>query len=202
MPRSRVLPGAWRGALLVVLLTLGLVGCARTLEAAPAPPAEIRANWPGCAATGAFDDPDQYTGPPGAGSIPDGFVPAAAVLCDRGERTAADGAVLRVGLERRASDITPLLSYLARPSEVSSRPDDLVCPAMAVTPLWLFLTDADGHWVTPTVPTDACGFPLGTFGQPGPALPELRYRDTVVRELGVQESAEARRSGCAMGGSC
>lgn len=200
MPRSPALPGRWRGLLLVALLVAaaGLGGCARTLTAAPAAPAEVHSSWPGCDAVGAFDDPYQSAGPPDPGSIPEGFVPTQAVLCGRGERTSAAGAVLQVGLERRAGDIAPLLSYLARPSEVSSRPDDLVCPAMAVTPAWLFLTDADGRWVTPAIPTDACGFPFGTFTPSGPALPELRYRDTVVRQLRVHESAEARRSGCSM----
>lgn len=202
MPRFPALPGRWRGLPLVALLVAaaGLAGCARTLEAAPAAPAEIHSSWPGCDAVGAFDDPHQSAGPPDPGSIPDGFAPTRAVLCGRGERTSADGAVLQVGLERRAGDLAPLLTYLARPSEVSSRPDDLVCPAMAVTPAWLFLTDADGRWVTPAIPTDACGFPFGTFAESGPALPELRYRDTVVRRLGVQESADARRSGCGMQG--
>lgn len=198
MPRSPVLPyPRWRVLLIVAVLgaaTAG-AGCARTLKAAPA---EIHSSWPGCDATGAFDDPDQLAGPPKPGSIPEDFVPTGAVLCDRGERTSADGAVLQVGLERRAGDIESLLTYLARPSERSSRPDDLVCPAMAVTPAWLFLTDAGGRWVTPAVPTDACGFPFGTFAESGPAFPQLRYRDTVVRRTRVQESAEARKSGCSM----
>lgn len=200
MPRSPVLPYRRWGVPIVAVLAAATVvaGCARTLEAAPATPAEIHSNWPGCDATGAFENPDQLAGPPDPGSIPADFVPAGAVLCGRGERTSLDGAVLQVGVERRADDIEPLLTYLARPSEQSSQPDDLVCPAMAVTPAWLFLTDAGGRWVTPAVPTDVCGFPFGTFAESGPAFPQLQYRDTVVRRIRVQESAEARKSGCSM----
>lgn len=196
---SALVPAALTRPVLLALLALaalGLGGCARTLEAAPAAPAAIHATWPGCPALGAFDDPQRNAGPPGAGALPDGFVPREAVVCTVGERSTPEGALVQVGLERRATDLGSLLGYLARPSEVSSRPDELVCPAMAVLPVWLFLADAEGRWVTPALPTDACGFPLGTFGGTASGLDQLRYRDTVVQRLRLLEAPEARAAGC------
>ena len=200
MPRTRPVPGGgWRAALVAAALgAAGLSGCARTSEAVPAAPAEVRPSWPGCAATGAFgDEQTRWAGPEGPGALPADFTPVEALVCATDQRTREDGAVVRVGLERRADDIAPLLAYLARPREVSDRRDELVCPALAVEPVWLFLLDAAGRWVTPRVPTDPCGLPLDTFSEAGPAYRQLDFGAPVVTELRVEESAEARRSGCA-----
>ncbi|HEY5821338.1 MAG TPA: hypothetical protein VIT20_05150 [Propionibacteriaceae bacterium] len=176
----------------------GLGGCSSTVEAAPTRPAEMQQPWPGCEATGAFQETDSFAGPPGQGSIPNAFQATTAVLCQTDDRTNADDELVLVGLERRATDITSLLTYLAQPSRVSTRPDDLVCQTMAVSLPWLFLLDAQGRWVTPALPTDECNFPLGTFDADGPTYGRLAYHDAVVTQLRVTESAEARAAGCAM----
>ena len=191
MPRSTLVPVRRRRAVLatttlaaaVLAAAGGLAGCARTLDAAAPPtPAEVHPRWPGCAATGAFDD-DRHDsgGRPGRGSVPDGFRPVAAVVCALDRRTDGGGEVVRSERELRADDIAALLTYLARPSQVSSDPQDLVCPAMGVTPLWLFLVDAHGRWITPAAPTDPCGFALDTFREPGPAYEQLDFHVVVAR---------------------
>ena len=198
MPRRTPAPGRGRRAVLLATLgVLALTACARPVDATPAAPADVHPRWSGCAATGAFGDQEaRWAGPAGRGPVPDDFAPAVAVLCDTESRTRADGARVRVGVERRAAEIGALLTYLAQPSKLAEHPEEQVCPAMAVEPAWLFLLDAAGRWVTPSVPTDACGFPLGTFGDARPAYAALDYRDGPVQELQVEESAEARRSGC------
>jgi hypothetical protein len=160
---------------------LALVGCTIPGAAAPPPPpAQVGATWPGCRSVGAFPDPYAGDGPPGVGGIPDGFLPQRAVLCERGERANARGETVSVELERTATAIAPLLTYLARPSE---RPTEGACPAIAVLPPWLFLLDETGRYVAPAIPRDACGLPLG-WQSPESAWSALSYTDRVVREGG------------------
>jgi hypothetical protein len=88
-----------------------------------------------------------------------------------------------VDLERRATSIEPLLTYLARPSLQARDPQKLVCPAMGWTAPWLFLSDHAGRWITPRLPTDPCGYPLDTFKDPvRPTYLDLHYRDVVVHQ--------------------
>lgn len=170
---------------LLLLATLGLAGCSGVEDAPAAPPATIHPAWPGCDPLGAFQDPFASANPFETGGVPAGFVPVAVTLCE--VRDAAtpggtgDAAVSDV--ERRATAIAPLLTYLARPSRQSTNPDKLACQAMGWQPPWLFLVDADERWIAPRLPTDACGFPLGLFAEQSQQLPydTLPYTDRVIR---------------------
>ena len=167
-------------AAVAALLAPVMTGCAIPSAAAPPPPASVGASWPGCWRVGAFPDPYAGDGPPDVGGVPEGFVPRLAVLCERGERPDVRGDTVSVALERTATDIGPLLTYLARPSE---RPTDGACPAIAVLPPWLFLLDETGRYMSPALPRDACGLPLG-WQSPESAWSALPYTDRVVREGG------------------
>ena len=85
-------------------------------------------------------------------------------------------------LERRATAIEPLLSYLAQPSRRSIRPGGVACPAMAWAPPWLFLLDDSGTWMRAQLPTDPCGFALGLFSDEGLPYERLDYSDRAVGE--------------------
>lgn len=166
-------------------------GCAGTpavpaAPVSPAPPAVVHQKWPGCAALGAFRQRMADNPTPGAGSIPPGFVPTAAISCQSGERRQAGGDTLQVNLERRATAIGPLIYYLSQPSRLPSYPEQQACPAMGWLRPWLFLTDRAGRWTTPALPTDACGYPLGFFTARGPAYRSLRFHDTVIKAAGTQ----------------
>lgn len=172
----------WVAVPLLLGATVGAAGCSRLEDAPPASPATIHPAWPGCDPLGAFQEP-QPTNPFETGAIPADFAPAAVVLCVIQDRSAADGADEQiVEVERRATAIAPLVTYLALPSRRSTDPD-LSCPAMAWRRPWLFLIDADGRWVTPQLPTDACGFPVGLVDGDNRPLPydSLPYTDRVIR---------------------
>lgn len=192
------MPGAGRGraaAAALVVLALSPACSAVAGPSAPRTPAPVQQGWPGCVAVGAFEEDARGEGPHGVGGVPEGFAPTTAVICTGSERTDAAGNTVGVGLERTATDVGPLLTYLAQPDE---RAGEGACPAIGFLPPWLFLLDGDGRYVAPVIPRDACGLPIGWSGRPVP-WESLRYRDRVVRQGPVVESAEARQSGCAMG---
>jgi len=168
----------WGAVALLVVLT----GCSGETDAPAPPPAAVHEHWAGCDTTSAFRDAWGPNQTPGVGGIPNAFIPVTAVLCFVGERPGkkAGAAPVAVDLERRATEIQPLLTYLARPSRMSHDPE-LACQAMAWSPPWLFLLDADGRWVHPQVPTDPCGFALDQFTERELPWLSLPYTDTVVR---------------------
>ena len=147
------------GAVLLLSACGGAWSQQPTLEMDPPPPAEIHAAWPSCRELGAFSSREAEQPDFGRGSIPDDFSATSAVRCVFGEteRTSGDG------LERRATEpdeLAALERYLSRPSETVAFPGRQACNAMGWYPPWLFLVDADGHWIRPQIPTDVCGFPL------------------------------------------
>ncbi|MGI3786309.1 MAG: hypothetical protein ACRYG2_36660 [Janthinobacterium lividum] len=177
------------GAAGAALLVLALVGSCSTAAgpAAPRTPAPVGASWPGCTGVGAFDDPNGRGGPAGPGGVPDGFAARTVVLCEVGERTNARGDTVSVDLERTSTQVGPLLTYLARPSEP---PSAGACTADGWVAPWLFLLDAGGHYVAPAIPVDGCGKPLGWYDdRDRPAWATPAYTDRVVREGEVTETA-------------
>lgn len=86
-----------------------------------------------------------------------------------------------MNVERRATELQPLLDYLARPSQISTRPDTVACPLVGWNRPWLFLVDDTKRWITPQLPTDPCGFALQLFEDPGPPYENLDYTDRVIR---------------------
>ncbi len=183
-------PGRVRTAAAVALV-LALSSACSAL-AAPRTPAPVQASWPGCEALGAFVT-DRGQQPSGQGGVPSGFTPDRVVLCEREVRTTAAGEV-GVELERSATDVGPLLIYLARPSERSSNGP---CTADGWLAPWLFLLDADGRYVAPEIPVDGCGKPFGWYDDRDHlAWQRPAYTDRVVREVPVGENAQARVTGC------
>lgn len=176
----------------VVVLLATCSGCSAavsppTIDAPPPPPAPVRQTWPGCLALGAFDDVAGDKAPDGAGSIPDDFAPTAAIVCELTEPDDPDAGSVWTARERRADTIGDLVEYRNLPSRISTVPDQLVCPAMAVSPSWLFLTDADGRWIYPQLPTDPCGFPLGLFDDTPQPYDRIRFTDTVICTVDMAE---------------
>lgn len=180
-----MLRSAW--TLLLVAVLVVSVGCttgldARTVDAPAAPPAQIHQRWPGCDALGAFVQPQSGLNIAGVGSMPAGYHATAAIYCQTGLRTLPNQTEVQRDLERRATSIEPLLRYLARPSQ-RSRNRQLACAAMGWIPPWLFITDDAGRWIAPRLPTDPCGFPLGTFDDAHPpAYLQLHYSNLVVHQ--------------------
>ena len=173
-----------RTLLVVSLVLLGLAGCSRTVDAPPPAPAVVHPRWTGCDGLGAYRGFEPLNDLPGRGGIPADFTPVAAVLCETAERPgkSAQAAPVTVDLERRATEIAPLLTYLARPSRISTDSEDLVCPAMAWLPPWLFLLDDQGRWLSPQLPTTPCGFPLPESTSNGVASWDaLPYTDKIIR---------------------
>ena len=163
--------GAGRaGTVGAVLLALALGACSAPADdpyvpppLAPRTPAPVSSGWPGCQAVGAFTDPGGGVPPAPWGSVPNGFVPQRAVLCQtttRDDPAGSSAGTRTVRLERTATDLAPLLTYLARPDEP---PVDGACSADAWLPPWLFLVDAQGRYLRPAIPVDGCEKPLGWY---------------------------------------
>ena len=85
-----------------------------------------------------------------------GFVPVAAVICDQPIRTLADGREETSARERRADDVAALVAGLRLPDV--PRTDD-PCFANHISEPPVVLLDAQGRWVSPGSPRDACGQP-------------------------------------------
>lgn len=174
---------AWLGAVLVLVAGCSIGSDAGEVDAPPTPPARIHPRWPGCDVLGAYKQPQLGLNVAGVGSVPAGFTATSALSCQTVLRTLPSHREVQVDLERRAASIEALLSYLGRPSQRARHPQRLVCAAMGWVPPWLFITDDAGRWIAPRLPTDPCGFPLGTFDDAHrPAYLDLHYRDLVVRQ--------------------
>lgn len=171
--------GVGRGrAAAAAALALALAGgCSGLATLPPGPPAPVRDAWPGCVAVGAFVG-DNFTGPPRSevGAVPATFVAQRAVLCDTDVRPDEQGGSVSTDRERTSTQIGPLLTYLARPSE---KPTDGPCLTIAIGRPWLFLLDGTGRHVAPVIPTDACGLPLDWQHDPS-AWEAVPYADRVV----------------------
>jgi hypothetical protein len=153
------------GAVAAALLGTALLGpalAACSPDAAPRAPAPVTSGWPGCRTIGAFADPGGGVPPYPAGAVPAGFVPQRAVLCQTTTRDGTGGS-RTVDLERTATDIDPLLTYLDQPDEP---PTDGACTADGWVEPWLFLLDSAGRFVRPAIPVDECGKPLGRGSDP------------------------------------
>ena len=169
------------GAVITALLSGCTIELPATTVSLPRPaPAVIHEVWPGCVAHGAFDalyaadQPDL-----GQGSIPAGFAPVTVIRCAVGDTATPS----RLGLERRAEDpaeVAALVTYLDLRSQTVLSPDTLACPAMAWFPPWLYLLDADGRWIRPQIPVDACGFARDLWADGGVPYERLSFTDTAV----------------------
>lgn len=100
-----------------------------------------------------------FTPRPAPGTVPDGFEPVTAVVCDIdiGDHVAADGTVTYV--ERRyAGDFDTAVRELNRPPTRRSIFDtQCLESALAAAPVDMWLLDADGRAVQPSYPRGDCG---------------------------------------------
>jgi hypothetical protein len=150
-------------------LSLALVaGCG---AATPAGPPEVHPSWESCAAVtppGFIDASDALQLP----RLTDDFTPVTGILCLTEHRERPGGGTDLIGLEKRATDLTALLPALRLPDK--RRTTGTCTDELPFVP-WLALLDADGRWLRPGVPVDACGKPRPEFRKAYEALhPDLR----------------------------
>ncbi|GGQ43823.1 hypothetical protein [Couchioplanes azureus] len=207
--------GRCRAALAAcVLLTLSAFGCAgRTdntaQQLAPAAPAQelrspgvpqIHPRWQSCA-----NEPSTRPGPDDSKALTlphltDTFQPVAAIICAGGPQRRPDGGQDAVAIEDRVNDVATLLTALRLPDEpplFEPADDDdspiTACTMDLVVPPWLVLLDAEGRWVRPGIPFDACGKPRVEVLTAVEKAQRTRIATRVLHEI---ESAEAAATGC------
>ncbi|OJF12539.1 hypothetical protein [Couchioplanes caeruleus] len=206
-----------RGAALAatVLLTLSVFGCAdqtgnTAQPLAPAVPAQdlrspgapqVHPRWQSCSKEPSSyqrgdDDSAALTMPRLAGN----FHPVAAIICGLGPQHRPDGGIDAIAAEDRVDDVAALLTALHLPDEppLPEPSDDDESPVRACTmnlvlPPWLALLDAEGRWVRPGIPLDACGHPRYEVMT---AIDKARRTRIATRVLQEIESAEAAATGC------
>jgi hypothetical protein len=124
------------------------------------------------------------------GTVPTGFLPAAAASCSIDSRPQPDGSVALALVEQRAGQIDGLVAALAQPSLTGHVQ---ACPAVGWVPPWLVLLDARGRWVRPAIPTDECDQPRQAFDD---ALRATRFTDRSTIVLRTIQSSTAVEAGC------
>ncbi|GAA3766028.1 hypothetical protein GCM10022240_18140 [Microbacterium kribbense] len=126
------------------------------------------------------------------GSVPDGFAPAAAYLCDpHATRDDAQGTWSGTRLTRYEGDFGPLLAALAEPDEPVWNG---ACPAIGFAGPLLWLGDDGGRFVPVAYPKDGCGMPR--TGAVFAAVDALTVVDEHFEPGQLVDSAAARRDGC------
>ncbi|MDI9894147.1 hypothetical protein QM797_05360 [Rhodococcus sp. IEGM 1381] len=144
------------GAMLVAITA---VSCGSPTSLGPARPvAEIgSADAFRCQVPQQVDRPTPAVDRPIPGTIPDDFVPVTAVMCEGGDTVESDGTVVYREL-RRAGDLSTALRLLNEPSERALTVD--LCPTYSIAePEQLWLEDAQGRAMEPSVPIGECGLP-------------------------------------------
>lgn len=179
--------------LLVLIVTLAMAACAQPGGRAPraGTPPEINPSWSSCDA--ALPDGSQFGGTADAIDLPlldDSFTPTSAVLCQTRSDKRADGGEDIVAVEDKATDITALVHALRLPSQPLT---DGACLADLPLVAWFALLDAEGRWVRPGVPSDACG---KIRIEVRDAVAGLRLTPVSKRAIREVVSAEANAAGC------
>ncbi|WP_427017051.1 hypothetical protein ACQCSX_20555 [Pseudarthrobacter sp. P1] len=158
-------PGLRRRAVLPTLALASshaLAGCQFlpwTVEHYLPAPAVVRDRVDSVASARFAVSPPNATGSPApeGGSVPEGFAPAAAVLCSTaGGLVDGPGGKGRAVVEERLSgDLAPLLAALAEPSD-RARPDQSCTADLEIVPT-LWLVDARRRAIIAEWPTTGCG---------------------------------------------
>ncbi|QIH99389.1 hypothetical protein BH92_05480 [Rhodococcoides fascians A21d2] len=149
----------WRWLVGALLVAITAVTCGSPTSLGPVRPvAEVgSADAFQCQVPQQLDRPTPAVDRPIPGTIPDDFVPVAAVMCDGGETVESDGTVVYREL-RRAGDLSTAIRLLNEPSEPSLTVD--LCPTYSIAePEQLWLEDAQGRAMEPSVPVGECGLP-------------------------------------------
>ncbi|GIE98841.1 hypothetical protein Ari01nite_63060 [Paractinoplanes rishiriensis] len=183
---------AWGAGLAMVLVAAGCGGDSGAGDSTmPAEAPLVQPTWESCAA--AAPSARGLDGAQDALSMPrlDGsFQPVSAVVCGSAPVKQANGSTALVASENKATDIAAVVAALRLPDEA---PTDGACTMDLPVVPWLALVDADGRWVQPGVPKDACGKPRIEFRDAFGAMRTTQVSAKPVQEL---ESAEAAKTGC------
>ncbi|MCA2217333.1 hypothetical protein [Jidongwangia harbinensis] len=154
------------GAAVLALALAG--GCAGSGLARPEGPPEVHPTWRSCDEARGGDRSAGPSGRPrlsdGGGDVDvfrlplldDGFTAVAVTVCGTGPLIPPGGGADPATTERRAESVDALVAALRLPDE--RRTND-PCTANLVILPWFALHDAQGRWVRPGVPADACGKP-------------------------------------------
>jgi hypothetical protein len=184
------------GAFLLVTMVVlaGAGGCAGS-SGAPAPPSgelKIQPVWTSCA--------DEVPTPSGLGQggadvaglprLDDSFRPVAAVVCSSAPVRRPGGGEDPTATESRADDVAALVTALKLPDEKLSGG---ACTAEFYVAPFFALLDAEGRWVHPGLPGDACGKVRIEVRE---ALQGLRLTPVSSRPIRELESDEAAAAGC------
>src|SRR5215467_14638832 len=113
----------------------------------------VQPRWTSCAADAPPPSPGGGLDALNLPRLGGDFTPRAVVICAEQVDQRADGGTDLVAAESRADDITGLVAALRLPD---SRPTTGACTADLPTVPWFALLDAQGRWVRPGVPMDAC----------------------------------------------
>ncbi|MDV6233234.1 hypothetical protein [Rhodococcus cercidiphylli] len=166
----------WRWAVGLLIVAITAVTCGSPTSLGPVRPiAEIgSANAFQCGTTQPVDRPRPSERRPTPGMIPDGFTPAAAILCEGGDTVEPDGTVTHRE-QRREGDFSTAIRLLNEPSERALAAD--LCPMYSIVePPQFWLVDTRGRAVEPTLPIGECGLSkLGGID----AILKLRVVDVV-----------------------
>jgi hypothetical protein len=137
-------------------------------------------------------EPLAPSAPPSPEPLAADFVPVSASRCTVAMKTVAgDGEWQMRDEQQAAGPFEALVRALRAPSERGG--GQLRCPAMAMAPIVIALTDAHGRTTTPAVPHDACGFPTRAVRQAIEALPWKTVKETRINQTRSQLEID---SGC------
>jgi hypothetical protein len=179
----------------VAVLATALAGCGTergsNLPAGPGGVPEVNDQWTSCEAHA--PKPDMGLGNEDVVALPRlaaDFQSVAAILCLRGPEQQPDGSTAAVESERRADDVAALVAALRLPDQPRT---DGACTADLPMVPWFALLDAQGRWVHPGTPVDACGKIRIEVRN---AVQNLKLTTVNSKIVGSIESKEAAASGC------
>ncbi|MGF0311722.1 hypothetical protein [Rhodococcus sp. IEGM1428] len=164
----------WRWPVGALLVAITAVTCGSPTSLGPARPvAEIgSAEAFRCDRGPHIDEPRPKFPRPNPGTVPDGFVPVAAIVCDQADEEVEPNTV-PYREHRYEGDLAEVVRLLNAPSESSLSWSP--CPTYSVVePSQIWLVDDRGRAVEPTLPIGECGMPNSS------AVAEIRKLDMVA----------------------
>lgn len=188
------------GAVVALGLVVVLAGCAQpgTRNAGSSPDEKLTTegapasgeSWTSCAAAGVKSPTPDGRQSVDLPHLDVDFQPVSVVVCETAVQRRADGGEDLVAVEKRGEKIDGLLAALRLPDE---KPTSGVCTMDVRMVRWFALVDADGRWIHPGTPTDACGKVRMEVVTAAQGLELTEVSSQVVGEV---ESAEAVAAGC------
>jgi hypothetical protein len=174
---------SWNRAVLALalLITPALAACAGPAEVAGSAP-----RWESCRQA---QEPAEVD----AGDLPrldEDFAAVGAVVCGADNEQRPDGSRWLIGTEDRSDQVTALVAALRLPGEPRT---DQPCTDDNPRVPWFVLLDAQGRWVRPGVPRDACGKHRLEVRRAAGSLVLGRVGTWPIEQI---QSAEAAAAGC------